>query len=792
MSSLKNRAFSVLLLVVGVTPVGCSGSSDDAGGSAAGQSQAGTTQGGAGSSATGGKGNTGGTAGKGGAGGNAGGAAGKGGAKACVESEAKTGNDADNCGSCGHSCLGGLCAQGACAPLVLRNGYPKNAQIAVDDTQIYLLDTSGVIYGGPKDKPSTDTTIVQDKSSKDNLAALADGLYWKTSPNLIDKAPKAGGAPVQVLAIDHFGPDVVIDAAGIYFTTQYALNHAPLSGQTPTKLLDAPDGSTFAAPHTNGDHVVLRVGAVGLSKETQLVQIGKKSPSIHSLATLPDSNYGFAAGPDHALVARRPSDAADSALCSGAPAGEIWAIPYAGGDKVVLATKQGNPRSILGDNKSVYWRDFCDGSVWRASLGAATQPVKIFAGAAGASEAGLAQDENSLYFTFQTKLYRLAKAEKGALVGTGGAGGAGGAAGMGGAAGSGASSGTGQGGSSGTCSHDPCSTGDPLDPSCSACAADVCSGDSFCCKTSWDASCVSSAQDSTSCSCGGAGGTGQGGSGQGGSSGSCNHDPCTTGDALDPSCSDCAATVCDFDSLCCFSSWDSFCVSEAGDSCSNVSCGLGGTGQGGTGQGGSGQGGSTGSCNHDECTSGDALDTSCSDCAATVCGIDDFCCSVSWDSLCVSKASANCASLSCGTGGSGQGGTGNGGSAQGGTGQAGNGPPVASCNHDPCTKGGPLDPSCTACTAAICQLDSFCCQNAWDKSCVTKAAANPDCICGVSAGGGGGASGASGSGGAGAGGDSGAGGSIAGSSGTVGAVGDTAGSGAGSGGAAGTAGSGGA
>lgn len=48
------------------------------------------------------------------------------------------------------------------------------------------------------------------------------------------------------------------------------------------------------------------------------------------------------------------------------------------------------------------------------------------------------------------------------------------------------------------------------------------------------------------------------------------------------------------------------------------------------------------SCSHDMCSEGEALDPSCSSCAATVCGEDAFCCTQSWDDQCVSEAAELC------------------------------------------------------------------------------------------------------------------------------------------------------
>jgi hypothetical protein len=95
----------------------------------------------------------------------------------------------------------------------------------------------------------------------------------------------------------------------------------------------------------------------------------------------------------------------------------------------------------------------------------------------------------------------------GATGGTGGAAGMGGG-GTGGSAGTGGATG-GTGGSAGTgpCPHDVCTTGAPLFSTCSPCVEKVCAQDAYCCMTAWNSYCVSGAK--TLCGeCGGTGGSG--------------------------------------------------------------------------------------------------------------------------------------------------------------------------------------------------------------------------------------------------------------------------------------------
>lgn len=120
-----------------------------------------------------------------------------------------------------------------------------------------------------------------------------------------------------------------------------------------------------------------------------------------------------------------------------------------------------------------------------------------------------------------------------------------------------------------------------------------------------------------------------GGGGGGGGTGSCDHDTCTAGSALDPSCSSCAAAVCAADDYCCNNTWDDLCISEVEQFCAAAdSCSGGG-------------GGSNPTC-HDECVVGDPLDASCNGCVSAICNQDSYCCDTAWDDICINLVDQLC------------------------------------------------------------------------------------------------------------------------------------------------------
>jgi hypothetical protein len=90
-----------------------------------------------------------------------------------------------------------------------------------------------------------------------------------------------------------------------------------------------------------------------------------------------------------------------------------------------------------------------------------------------------------------------------------------------------------------------------------------------------------------------------------------------------------------------------------------------------------------------------------SECCATVCAVDPYCCQTAWDGICADEASTMCSI--CGGGGSTACGKG---------------------SNDCCVaNAGPFCNDFDCCTT-VCAFDPYCCETAWDGICADEAAAN--------------------------------------------------------------------
>jgi hypothetical protein len=112
---------------------------------------------------------------------------------------------------------------------------------------------------------------------------------------------------------------------------------------------------------------------------------------------------------------------------------------------------------------------------------------------------------------------------------------------------------------------------------------------------------------------------------------------------------------------------------------------------------------------HSKCQVGSALRAGADLCVTAICGADSFCCSNSWDSLCAQEVRTVCENLSCSES-------------------------AGSCTHPLCSTGAKLTNACDAtktnCVSAICAVDPYCCNVAWDSICVAEVASVCDKRCG--------------------------------------------------------------
>jgi hypothetical protein len=104
---------------------------------------------------------------------------------------------------------------------------------------------------------------------------------------------------------------------------------------------------------------------------------------------------------------------------------------------------------------------------------------------------------------------------------------------------------------------------------------------------------------------------------------------------------------------------------------------------------------------HGVCTTGTRLDSGRGSVVTNVCAADSFCCNTAWDSTCVGEVESVAGSLEC------------------------------VCSHDVCTTGTALSSMCGPVAKSVCDADGYCCNTAWDSTCVAEVesvASSQECV----------------------------------------------------------------
>jgi len=316
------------------------------------------------------------------------------------------------------------------------------------------------------------------------------------------------------------------------------------------------------------------------------------------------------------------------------------------------------------------------------------------------------------------------------------------------------------------CTHDTCATGAALKKNCSSCASAVCGADPFCCNKSWDGYCVTLA--ALQCSAG------------------CNNEVgCDDGvDQDQDGKTDCVDADCADDKACQPGAHETSCANKADDDkdgktdCDDFDCAplpeCGVTTETDCGNAvDDDEDGKTdcddlncmtkaacGACSHDLCTTGEKLVASCSACVKQICDTDAYCCTNSFDSICVGEVASICG-LACGNAKEQNCGNVKDDDGDGKTDCAdfdclgnltcvkaphetncanlvdedGDGktdcvdsdcaglPMCAACPHSVCEVAAPMPAGCDACVTLVCAQDPSCCTGMWSAACVGAATA---------------------------------------------------------------------
>ncbi len=227
--------------------------------------------------------------------------------------------DSENCGECGHDCLGATCESGLCAPQAVATSVNDPRGIATD----------------------------------------VDFVYWTTGDGAVQRAPKSGG-PVETLADQQESPGaIVVDSTYAYWVNEESGRVVRMAkdGQGKTKnLLSSPglqglasDGEGLYLSRKLKKGAISRIGKDGGAAST----IAKDQPQPTRIALL--GEMVLWSGQIEADDDANGDDVPDGD--EGMVGGYVRCAPSAGGDTITLALAEGQIVGLVTSGKKAVWAD---------------------------------------------------------------------------------------------------------------------------------------------------------------------------------------------------------------------------------------------------------------------------------------------------------------------------------------------------------------------------------------------------------------------------------------------------
>jgi sugar lactone lactonase YvrE len=308
---------------------------------------------------------------------------------------ANLGSDPNNCGACGHGCLGGNCVAGACQPILLAAGPPGAEGIAVDAVNVYwtvsvpsagAVDQVGILGGSP-------LTLASHRDTPFSVVAIGADVYFTEYGTALSKVPVGGGDTTVIdPGITSSTRHLTHDGAAFYWTNEAA--------GVVTRL---PFGASGDTPFVIGQSIP--AGLVIDAQSAYWVNAGAGTVATAPIAYDGGAGQVLATGSANPLFLTAD---ATTLYWTTEVGGEVLSVPKSGGAVTTIAVGQGNPHGIVVDGPHLYWVNHGDGLVMRAPSGGGSATV-LAMGQQGPM--GLAVDAVSLYWTNSVSgtVMRLAK-----------------------------------------------------------------------------------------------------------------------------------------------------------------------------------------------------------------------------------------------------------------------------------------------------------------------------------------------------------------------------------------------
>jgi hypothetical protein len=306
--------------------------------------------------------------------------------------------DPQNCGACGHDCLGGGCGGGLCQPVALYDQGYQAAGIAVDATNVYWADfNGGTIMQAPLDGSSPALVLATGQAQPLGVAVDGAYVYWA---NFIDahvrKVPIGGGDVVDIASGIAGASYVAVNADAVFWTGygDGGIYSAPLDGGPPaaivtgqtkandivldsTRVYWTTEGSTVMASAFDGTNVTTLASGItfpyGIAVNGSRVFWTNQVKGSGNVGSAPLTGDGGAViiAQNQDLATGIATDTSGAYWANGGTPGlsngSIGYSPLDGGRAVVVTNGQDQPHSIALDARFVYFTSFGSGHVLRVA-----------------------------------------------------------------------------------------------------------------------------------------------------------------------------------------------------------------------------------------------------------------------------------------------------------------------------------------------------------------------------------------------------------------------------------------
>lgn len=324
-----------------------------------------------------------------------GGSAGSGGAGGCDMSALQT--DPLNCGVCGHSCLGGLCTAGKCQPFAIADGIGIGGDIAVSDGFVYWTDQA--VGSGAVDRTTLDGALgveeLTNALTPNGLAVAGNSVVYAHSLGegaaAVSRVATTGGQPTRLAEPSTPSSTwaVATDGTVAVFTDLFGtVGRTAITGSN----------NTFTALASGEDE------PRGVAIDNGIVYFVTSGNGLVRSVPVSGGAVSTVASPGGALFG---IDAVDGTLVwtdqtSGSVVIKSGALP-----PTTLATGLTNPFDVTIDaQRNVAYVTELAGRVLQVALNGGEVTVL---GQGFAEPYGVASDATAVYFTTDSRVWRVAK-----------------------------------------------------------------------------------------------------------------------------------------------------------------------------------------------------------------------------------------------------------------------------------------------------------------------------------------------------------------------------------------------